>query len=127
MKIRFAVAVSIIAGIAIGAGAVQCLHAQSKPPAYVITDADVTNVDAYIKEYVPLVKKAFLDGGGKYLVQNGKIVPFEGDPPRRVAILVFENLEKAQAALTSVAFKDARTIGQKYAKFHAFAVEGVPQ
>jgi uncharacterized protein (DUF1330 family) len=49
------------------------------------------------------------------------------EPPKRVAILAFENLEKAQAALTSAAFKDARAIGEKYAKFRAFAVEGVSQ
>jgi uncharacterized protein (DUF1330 family) len=45
----------------------------------------------------------------------------------RVAILAFENLDKAQAALTSMAFKEVRTIGQKYAKFHAFIVVGVPR
>jgi len=127
MRILFAVTISILAGIAIGASAVQYVYAQAKPPAYVITDADVTNVDAYLKEYLPRIQKAFLDGGAKYLVRNGKVVAFDGDPPKRVAILVFENLEKAQAALTSAAFKDARAIGQKYAKFRAFAVEGVPQ
>jgi|SRR6478672_4571673 uncharacterized protein (DUF1330 family) len=127
MRTLFAVMISILAGTAIGASAVQYLYAQAKPPAYVITDADVTNVDAYIKEYLPLVQKAFLDGGAKYLARNGKVVAFDGEPPKRVAILVFENLDKAQAALTSAAFKDVRAIGEKYAKFRTFAIEGVPQ
>lgn len=119
--------ISILAGIAIGAGAVQCLYARAKPPAYVITDADVTNLDAYINDYLPLVKKAFVAGGGKYLVRNGKVVAFDGEPPKRIAILAFENLDKAQAALTSAAFKDARAVGQEHATFRTFAVEGVTQ
>jgi uncharacterized protein (DUF1330 family) len=125
MKNYVTVALSILAGIAIGAAAVECLHAQAKPPAYVITDADVTNVDAYIKEYLPLVRKAFLDGGAKYLASNGKVVVFAGEPPKRTAVLAFENLDKAQAALTSTAFTNARAIGEKYAKFRTFAIEGV--
>src|SRR5689334_20776907 len=106
MKPKFTVAISVLAGIAIGAGAVQLLHAQAKPPAYVITDADVTNDDAYTKEYLPLVRKAFLDGGGKYLAANGKVVVFAGEPPKRTAILAFDSLDTAQAALTSAAYKN---------------------
>jgi uncharacterized protein (DUF1330 family) len=124
MKTLFAATISLLAGIAIGASAVQSLHAQAKPPAYVVTDADVTNPDAYLKEYLPLVRKAFLDGGAKYLASNGKIVTFAGEPPKRVAILEFENVDRAQAALTSAAFNDARVVGEKYAKFRTFAIEG---
>ncbi len=124
MKILFTAALSMLAGVAIGGTAVQTLHAQAKPPAYVILEGDVTNVDAYIKEYLPLVRKALLDGGGKYLAANGKFVTFAGEPPKRIAILVYENLYKAQAALTSAAFRDAHAIGEKYAKFRTFAVEG---
>jgi hypothetical protein len=32
MKIRYTVALSILAGVAVGAAAVQALHAQAKPP-----------------------------------------------------------------------------------------------
>ncbi len=127
MKTHFTVALSLLAGIAIGASAVQCLYARAKPPAFVITEGDVTNVDAYNKEYLPLARKAFLDGGAKYLAANGKVIVFAGEPPKRTAILAFENLDKAQAALTSTAFKNARVIGEKYAKFRTFAIEGVQQ
>jgi uncharacterized protein (DUF1330 family) len=124
VKTRIAVTISLLAGIVIGAGAVQGLYTQAKPPAYVITDADVTNVDLHVQEYLPLVRKAFLDGGGKYLSSNGKVLSFAGQPPKRLAILVFETLEKAQGTLTSAAFKDARAVGEKYAKFRTFAIEG---
>jgi uncharacterized protein (DUF1330 family) len=39
-------------------------------------------------------------------------------------INAFENMEKAQAAFTSAAYKDARKIGDRYAAFRIFAVEG---
>jgi uncharacterized protein (DUF1330 family) len=93
MKTKYALAASLLAGAAIGAAAVQTLHAQAKPPAYVITDADVSNGEAYTKDYLPLVRKAFLEGGAKYLASNGKTVTFAGEPPKHVAILAFENLD----------------------------------
>jgi hypothetical protein len=55
----------MLAGIAIGAVAVQALHAQAKPVAYVVSQITVSNQDAYDKEYVPPVLKSIQDGGGK--------------------------------------------------------------
>ena len=39
--------------------------------------------------------------------------------------MVFENMEKAQAAFNSPAFKEAKKVGDKYAKFRVYAVEGL--
>ena len=47
MKTRYTVALSILAGVAVGAAAVQALHAQAKPPAYVVAEIDVTNAEPY--------------------------------------------------------------------------------
>ena len=69
--------------VAIGGAAVQTIHAQAKPPAYVILEGDVTNVDAYIKEYVPLVRKALLDGGAQYLIDSS---PTTAPDPRKARI-----------------------------------------
>jgi len=41
----------MLAGAAIGAAAVNGLHAQAKSPLYVVSEIDVTNPDAYGKEY----------------------------------------------------------------------------
>jgi hypothetical protein len=43
LKTRLTVASSMLEGIAIGALAVQGLHVQAKPPAYVIAEIDVTD------------------------------------------------------------------------------------
>jgi uncharacterized protein (DUF1330 family) len=128
MKTRYTVALSIWAGVVAGAAAVQALHAQAKPPAYVVAEIDVTNPEPYDKEYVPPAAKAITDGGGKYIVRGGKTASIYGAPPKpRIAVMVFESMEKAQAAFNSPAFKAAKKVGDKYAKFRVYAVEGLSQ
>jgi uncharacterized protein (DUF1330 family) len=128
MKTRYTVALSVLVGVAVGAAAVHTLHAQAKPPAYVIAEIDVTNVGPYDKEYVPPAAKAVADGGGKYIVRGGGTVAFYGEPPKpRIAVMVFESMEKAQAAFNSSAYKEAKKLGDKYAKFRVYAVEGLSQ
>jgi uncharacterized protein (DUF1330 family) len=69
------------------------------------------------------------DAGGKYLAGRfNKTATFEGAPPlNRVVILQFESIDKAKAWDDSQANKDVCKIGDKYATFRTFAVEGVPQ
>jgi len=50
----------------------------------------------------------------------------KGEPPKRIVLLTFENFEKARAAFNSPAFQAAVQIGEKYAKFRIYAVEGAP-
>ena len=51
----------------------------------------------------------------------------EGDPPKRVAIQLWENIDAVQAWRNSADYQEARKIGDKYATFHGYVVEGVPQ
>ena len=125
MKTRFIVLISVLAGIATGAAAVQALHAQAKPPAFVVGEIDIRNPELFAKEYVPNASKAVRDGGGKYIVNADKSVSFYGEPPKRIVIMTFESLEKAQAAFNSAAYKEAKAVGDKYATFRVYAVEGL--
>ena len=128
MKSNYKVAVAMLAGVALGALAIQSLHAQAKPPLYSVAEIDVTNLDAYLKEYVPLAQAAIKAGGGRVLAAGQNITPIEGTPPKsRVAISQWESIEQLNAYRKSAAFADARKIGDKYAKFRSFAIEGVPQ
>ena len=128
MKTKYTVALAMAASFALGVLAVQGLHAQAKPPVYVVGENTVTNADAYTKEYVPLANKALADSGQKRLASGGKTIALAGAPPAsRVVVSVFENLEKAQAAYTLPAYLEARKIGDQYGKLRIFAVEGLPQ
>jgi uncharacterized protein (DUF1330 family) len=128
MKSNYKVAVAMLAGVALGALVVQGLHAQAKPPLYSVAEIDVSNLDAYLKEYVPLAQAAIKAGGGRVLAAGQNITPIEGTPPKsRVAISQWESIEQLNAYRKSAAFADARKIGDKYAKFRSFAIEGIPQ
>jgi len=93
---------------------VQGLHAQAKPRAYAVIEIDVRNQEGFTKEFIPLIGKTITDQGGKYLARGGKIVGVAGRTPKRLTVVEFESLEKAQAAFASAAYKDARKIGNKY-------------
>jgi uncharacterized protein (DUF1330 family) len=125
MKTRFAVAMGMLAGIGIGATAVQGLHAQAKAPVYLVTEIDVTNADAYVKEYAPLAQASIKKAGGKLLAASLKVVSVEGAAPKRVAIQTWDSLEQIQAWRNGDDYKDARKIGDKYATFRSYAVEGI--
>jgi uncharacterized protein (DUF1330 family) len=117
-----------LAGAAIGAVAVQGLHAQTKAPVYVVTETDISDLDAFQKEYLPVVQPTIKAAGGRRVAAGQNIVVLEGPSPgTRVAINEFDSLEAVQAWRASADFKAARKIGDKYAKFRAFAVEGIPQ
>ena len=127
MKTYYTVALSMFAGAALGAAAIQGLHAQAKPPVYTVTEIDVKNVDAYMKEYVPVVQPLIKKGGGTLLAASLKITALDGTPPKRVAINRWDSLEAAQSLYNSAEYKAAQKIGDKYATFRRYAVEGLPQ
>jgi uncharacterized protein (DUF1330 family) len=127
MKTHHTVALALLAGFALGAAAIQGLHAQAKPPVYIVTEIDISNADAYVKEYVPVVQPIIKKGGGKLLAASLKVTAIEGSAPKRVAINVWDSLEAAQALYTSAEYKAAQKIGDKYAKFRRYAVEELPQ
>jgi len=126
MKARFTIPMAMIGGFALGALAVQALHAQAKPVAYGIAEIVVSNQEAYAKEYLPVVRKTITDNGGKFLAAGGKTVALLGAPPApRVVVIQWPSLEQAEAWWNAAATKDAFAMGDKYATFRTFTVEGV--
>jgi uncharacterized protein (DUF1330 family) len=128
MKTLSAVFLSSLAGFAIGGAAVQGLHAAAKPPAYVVTEIEISDLGAYQKEFVPLAQASITAAGGRPIAAGQNVVGLEGSPPAtRVAINRFDSIDAAQAWRNSDQYKEARKVGDKYAKFRAFVVEGFPQ
>ena len=128
MKRSFTVGLAMVAGAALGAAAVEGLHAQAKPPVYQIVEIDVLNQDAYVNDYAPKAQAAIKAAGGKFLAAGGKTTTIEGDPPKsRIVIQQWDSVEKIAAYRGSAAFKDLLPLRDKLAKFRSFTVEGVPQ
>jgi len=125
MKTRYAVALSMLAGMAVGAAAVQSLRAQTKPPVYMIALNEVTDADRYGKEYVPPAQASVKAHGGVY-VAAGPGTALEGDLPKGpVVIIRWDSLEALKAWKDSPDFAAIYDIGKKYAKFNIVAVSGV--
>jgi uncharacterized protein (DUF1330 family) len=127
MNPTYKVTLAALIGAAIGGAAVQGLHAQAKAPVYTVTEIDVHNVDAYMKEYVPVVQPLIKKGGGTLLAASLKVTAMLGTAPKRVAINRWDSLEAAQANYNSPEYKAAQAVGDKYATFRRYAVEGLPQ
>jgi uncharacterized protein (DUF1330 family) len=127
MKTRSAITLAMLAGAALGGVANQALHAQSKPPVYMIALNEVSNPDAYAKEYVPPARKSVTDYGGQY-VAAGPGTQLVGNLPHGpVVILRWDSAEALQRWRTSPEFQAAFKIGEKYAKFNIVAVDGIKQ
>jgi uncharacterized protein (DUF1330 family) len=127
MRAQYVVALSVTAGMVLGAGAVQGLRAQTKPPVYQISLEDVSNPDGIEKEYHPLAAAASQRFGSRHLA-NGFAVSIDGTQPknRLVVINQWDSLEQIQAWFNSPEYQKARAVGNKYASFQIIAVEGLP-
>src|SRR5689334_15297462 len=99
-------AIALLAGAALGAAAVQGLHAQAKPKAYTVTELETLDAKlaADLAERISKAQQAA--GGHNFRTGGGKVVAMEGAPPARVAITEWENLEKAEAFFKSKAWTD---------------------
>src|ERR1700738_4744447 len=90
MKTKYMVALAMVGSFALGAAAVHGLHAQARPTAYVVAKVNVTDKDAYAKEFIPIAVKAIEDAGGKFIARGGKTVSFmEGQPANRNVLRQF--------------------------------------
>ena len=128
MKQKLKLALAIVAAFGLGGAVVQGLHAQAKaaPPIYLVTEIDISNVDAYMKEYAPKAQASVKNAGGRLVAASANVTTIEGQAPaKRVAIQVWDNMDKMKAWRSGTEYKDARKIGDKYAKFRTYAVEAV--
>ena len=123
MKTRYTVALSMVAGVALGAAAIQSLHAQAKSKVYFISESEVLD-RAEVEAYNSQVQQAIKAAGGN-LVVGEKIVAVLGDPPKRVGVTEFESLDKAQAWINSPERKALAPQREKAVKFvRQYVVEG---
>ena len=128
MKTQYTIGLAMLTGIGVGAVAVQGLHAQAKPPVYYIAQNDVTDADAYVKEFASKVPATVKAHGGRFLVRGGKVTALDGEAPKaRVVVQVYESMKQLKGWLSSPEYQALRKIGTKYATFHTFAVEGVSE
>jgi uncharacterized protein (DUF1330 family) len=119
---------ALVASFALGAIAVQTLHAQSARKGYIITATDVTgNPDVYKRDYIDQLPPTYAPFGARYIVRQAKPVGVEGEPPREyIVITEFDSVDKARGWLSSPEFLKIKPIRDRETKTQVYLVEGVP-
>jgi uncharacterized protein (DUF1330 family) len=127
MKSILKISAAVACGLVVGGGAIQMLRAQSKPPAFVVAEITVTDLEGYEMNFLKPAQKTIADHGGKYLAGGfNKTVALAGsEPPNRVVILQFANMDAVTAWRKEGEADLENDVGEKYAKFRVYAVEGV--
>ena len=126
MKTRYTVALSMVAGAALGATAMQGVNAQlAAKKAYAITELESLDAQA-AADIAKRVQAAQAEAGGRNLrTAGGKVVGLEGPPPpKRVGLTEWDSLEKAEAFYKSKAWTDLAPERDKAVKtIRRYAVE----
>src|SRR5437762_7636326 len=97
---------TLLASVALGAFALQGLHAQgAKPKAYSVSEIEILDPAAQAA-YLPLARKALEAAHGRALrTVAGRVVPIEGGPaPKTVGIVEWDSADDAVAFYKSKAF-----------------------
>ena len=129
MKTRHIVGLSMLAGAALGAVAVQGLNAQTKPPAYFVADiSEVTDPEgwkAITGRPNAAVMQLLKDFGGQQLSRTDNITALDGTAPKRFVVTRFDSVEKAKDWYNSPEQKKVNEVRMKTTKSRTFIVEGM--
>jgi uncharacterized protein (DUF1330 family) len=126
MNTKSKMVLAVVAGAALGAAAVQGLHAQAKPKAYLVTESEILD-QAALDSYMPGVTGALPAGGGRFLAGPGatKATAIVGTAPQRFGIAEFDTVDQAQAWMKSPAREALAAQRSKAIKItRQFIVEG---
>jgi len=124
MRIPYKILLAMLAGAAFGA-TLNGLHAQGKPGAYAIVDiSEITDPDLF-KTLLPKAIPATSAYGGQLLTTTENVVVLEGGgtPPKRLALIAFDNLDKVREWYKSPLQEEINAIRQKSSKARVLAVD----
>ncbi|HWB44556.1 MAG TPA: DUF1330 domain-containing protein [Hyphomicrobiaceae bacterium] len=130
MNARCKASLAMLSCIALGALATEALHAQARPPAYLIGQIDVRDPDGYAKEYLPKARAIIKSHGGRLVAAAGaaasgsQVVAIDGEAPKRVVVYMYPSMEALHAWRNDPEYVQVRRVGEKYATYRTFAVEG---
>lgn len=107
---------AVLGGVVIGAFGIEATWAQSKPPASLVDEFEVTD---------PVGWKTYTDGtranpsGGTFLVRAAKGTSFAGEQPKTITIVQFASVEEAIAFDASPTYTALKPTRDKSSKWHS--------
>jgi uncharacterized protein (DUF1330 family) len=130
MTAHYKIGLAMLSCAALGALAREALPAQARPPAYLVGQIDVRDPDRYAKEYLPKARAIIKAHGGRLVAAAGaaasgsQVVAVDGEAPKRVVIYMYPSMDALLAWRNDPEYAQVRRVGEKYATYHTFAVEG---
>ena len=94
MRTSSILAMALLAGGAIGGGALQAVRAQATPPAYSIVEVEVLDAEGF-QAFAKRNAVGVAAAGGHFIVRRGRVVTSEGTPPKGVFVIAWDSLDKA--------------------------------
>lgn len=129
---KYKIGLAMLTCLALAAFAGEQLHGQATIPAYLIGQIDVSDPDGYAKEYLPKAREIIKAHGGRLIASGGaaasgsQVIAVDGEAPKRVIIYMYPSMEALMAWRNDPAYSEVRRVGEKYAKYHTFAVQAAP-
>lgn len=126
MKTTHKMMVTLLGGIALGGATIEGIHAQAKPPTYVVVALrKITDPDGFKTDVVDKAAAAMAGSGGHFVIRTDKITSLDGPPPQRFVLIAFDSVEKAQAWHNSAAQKEVDAARAKTTDSLSFMVDGL--
>src|SRR5438067_13937196 len=127
MKSRTAITLGIVAGFALGAASIHTLHAQAKPPAFLVVEVDPINAEQFAREYSPKAQAMTRKYGGKVLAASNSVTTPAGAPANRMAVIQHASVEEIMAWHNAPEQQELRKVGEAYANFRFVIVPGLAE
>lgn len=118
---------ALLAGALIGGGTIQAIHAQARPPVFLIFDAEIKDQAAY-QPFVQTAVREIQSHGGRFLVLGATPEVVSGSPtPNRISISQWSSKDEVMRWFNSEAMKPVREAQAKYTTTRLVVVEGRAQ
>jgi uncharacterized protein (DUF1330 family) len=126
MKTTHKMMLTLLGGIALGGATIEGIHAQAKPPTYVVVALlKITDPAGFKTTVVDKAAAAMAGSGGQFVIRTDKITSLDGPPPQRFVVIAFDSAEKAQAWHNSAAQKEVDAARAKTTDSLSFMVDGL--
>jgi uncharacterized protein (DUF1330 family) len=126
MKNCHKIILALLGGVALGGATIEGIHAQAKPPTYVVVAIrKVNDADSFKTNVVAKAPAAMTGSGGHFVIRTEQITNLDGAPPQRFVLIAFDSVEKAQAWHNSAAQKDVDAARIKSTDSLSFMVDGL--
>ena len=127
MKTKYKLTLAVLAGILIGVVAAKAIQAQQQkvPPGYVISELDAILDVPTVQKYGQGVPETLAPFDHHFVVRGGNPQALESDPPKAIAVIAFDSVQKARKWYESPAYQAIKPLRQSSTKGRMFIVEGI--